>query len=255
MNKLHIPFVIGVLAAGLFVVLKFGVHEAPVTIMEPAHYSRPEEIGRALHEGIGESVADQRVVAFGVPPQPEWHQRILRGFLRAAEEKGVPFDLLVIEEQMPRIDLSEFTKMEKITLSMNSPTQAELIETLDRARTANQRVLIATVSLFSTHILRGNPINRYEKSTGTSVFSITTGPLSLRPDQEHLVDPPCVGSARDAKGTAELGCAMLAASRSLYRKQLASDQYIAMSRKHGPRPDHLLLVSFPGQDKIPTSVK
>jgi hypothetical protein len=120
------------------------------------------------------------------------------------------------------------------------------VDQIQRAAKEGKRALVYLPSIFSTHLLKGNVINRLEASTGQTFLTITASPLALKSDQEFLVDPPCVGVERDANGTADLGCVVLQSSRRTYRKKLPTDRFVAiMNSPH--REDYLLMVASPGQ--------
>lgn len=236
--------VLSLATAGIASILKFGWVPAPVMVMSPSHFDNAEAIGSALVRRFYSPIAQEKVVIFGVPPQPEWHRAIVRGFLATAAAEHVPFDTILAEEQMPALPLEGLSGLEVQTVRMNTTTQGEFVDRLEALRAAGKRVLIYSASVFTTHIISGNAIDRFEKATGRSFLTISTGPLVLRSDKEHLVEPPCLGSERDHNGTAPLGCAILQASRNTYRKRIAQDRFVAVM--NSPRPnDFLLMVSEP----------
>lgn len=255
MKKLYFFLIFAILAGGIFLILKFGTKPQPVGIMKPSYFTAPHEIGAVVFRRFYVPIEDQRLVVFGVPMQPQWHHDIIRGFLGAAEAEKRPFDVLIFDEAMPSFTIENHPNIERLTVPLNSSTQGELVDLLEDLRARNKRALLVTASVFSTHILAGNPINRFEAMTGERVFSITSAPLALRPDQEHLVDPPCIGSVRDQNGTSDLGCAILSAGRRLYRKNIAQDRYVAIMQQNGAHLDYLLLISAPGQDQQPQRQK
>jgi len=254
MKKLHfalyVALIVAMMTAGIFLILKFGVKPQPVGIMKPSFFSKPEEIGAVVYRRFYVDIDTKKLVVFGVPPQPDWNLAVVRGFLREAQALQRPFDVLITESAMPPLDLTGLpSPLETISIEMNSPTQSDLIDQLKAYHAAGKRVLLYTASVFSTHLLQGNPINRLEKMTGESYFAITSAPLSLHPDQEFLVDPPCLGSERDTQGTSDLGCAVLMAGRRFYRKHIDQSRFVAIMQKQGAVEDYLLMISSPGQDK------
>jgi hypothetical protein len=250
---LYAGMITAVVGIGLFLVFKFGYQPAPVRIMKPSYFSNASEIGAVVYRRFYSPIEEQKLVVMGVPPQPAWHREIVRGFLETAAGEKRPFELVIAETQMPALDLAGLPPMELIQIPMNTQTQAELIDAIREARAAGKKTLIYTASVFSTHLLPGNPILRYEQATGDRLFSITTGPLALQAVQEHVVTPSCVGSERDGTGMAPLGCTILQAGRYYYRKNIPQDRFVAVM--NSPKPDkyydndYLLLVSYPNQDK------
>jgi hypothetical protein len=255
---LYAGMITAVVGIGLFLVLKFGYEPAPVRIMKPSYFSNPSEIGAVVYRRFYSPIEEQKLVVLGIPPQPAWHRDIVRGFLDAAAGEKRPFELVIAETQMPDLDLGGLPPTELIQLPMNTQTQAELIDAIREARAAGKKTLVYTASVYSTHLLPGNPILRYEQATGERLFSITTGPLALQAVQEFMVTPTCVGSERDGTGIAPLGCTILQAGRFYYRKLIPQDRFVAVM--NSPKPDkyydndYLLLVSYPDQDKEASAV-
>lgn len=236
--------ILSIVTAGIAMILKFGWVPAPVSVMGASNFETPEAIGSALIRRFYSPIAQEKVVVFGVPPQPEWHRAIIRGFLAQAAAEKVPFDVVIAEEDMPALSLEGLAPIEVQTVHMNTEIQGEFIDKVRDLRAAGKRILIYGASIFTTHILPGNPIDRYEQTTGERFLTITTGPMVLRSENEFKIDPPCIGSEIDKSGNAPLGCAFLQASRTLYRKHLPQNHFVAIM--NSPRPnDFLLLVAEP----------
>lgn len=245
-KRLYIPTLLAIVTVGVFSILKWGWEPAPVQVMKPSFFSTPEQIGAVLFRRFYSPVVEARRIALGVAPQPEWNLHVVEGFLRAAHAEKAPIEVLIAEERMPLPDQRDLEGTELIAMPTNSDSLANLVATLERTR--GKRTLIYLPSVFSTHLLMDTVVGRIEQETGERILSITVMPLALRPDQEHLIDPPCVGSERDGTGTAKLGCEVLRAGRWLYRKKLSQDQWVAVI--NSPKPeDYLLMISLPGQDK------
>lgn len=249
MKKLYFAALFAIMTAGIFVILKYGVKPQPEGIMKPSFFAQPEEIGAVVYRRFYVPIEQHKLVVFGIPPQPIWHQEILRGFIKAAALEHRPFEVLIEEEDMPALNQADLPVMETVRVRTNTSTQAEFAELLAKYKAQGKRILVHTASVFSSHYLKGNAILRYEQMSGENLFSITSAPLALQPNQEHLVDPPCVGGERDEMGTSDLGCAILQAGRRFYRKKLPQDQYVAIMNHKGPAMDYLLMVSAPGQDR------
>ncbi len=245
-NRIYIFLISMTVAAGVAILFMVGREPQTTLVMSPTMFDGPAQIGSAVLRQFQQQIATEKVVAFGVPTQPDWHRSIVLGFLTAAATEKIPFDILIVEQRMPELDLSGFSGLEVYSIATNTKTQSDLVERLQAARSSGKRVLIYTASVFTTHLISGNSISRYEKLTGEQLLTISSGSLALRSNQEFLIDPPCLGSERDQNGTSPLGCGLLHASRQVYRKHLANDRHVAIM--NSPRPnDYLLLVSAPGQ--------
>lgn len=251
---LYVAGVLAIMTAGVFLLLRFAYEPTPTQVMSPSFFSQPEDIGVAVFRRFYAPIAEKKLVVVGVPPQPDWQRQIIRGFLRGAAAENIPFDVILAEEAMPPLDLAGLPAITIQSVQMNTKTQAEFIDRLNAIRQSGKRILIYTASVFSSHLLPANPIHRFEKITGEHLFSITTGPLALANGQEHLVDPPCLGSERDVSGTAALGCAFLKSGRGYYRKHIESDRFVAIMNSPFP-DDYILLVAAPGQSRAEKSTE
>ncbi len=244
----YIGMLLAIVTAGIFLIFKLGYEPQPVGIMKPSYFDKPDQIGATVYRRFYVPIEQKKIVLFGIPPQPTWHQEILKGFMEAAAAEKRPFEIMIAESQMPPIDLTNLPPLDVRLIAINTETQAEFADQLRLARESGKRTLVYMPSVFSSHLLPGNAVNRYEAQTGENLFAITTGPLALRHDQEYVVEPVCIGSQLDGRGLAPLGCATMLWGRKFYRKKLPQDRWVAAM--NSPKPeDYLLLVSYPGQDK------
>ena len=239
---------VAVLTVGTLLVVHYGVHPLPVEVMKPSFFDRPQEIGAVAYRRFFGAIEDKGRVVVGIPPEPDWYREILVGFLKGAATEKHAFDTIVMEEQMPALDLTGLPPTEVIRLHTNTSTQAELVEALNRLAEAKKRTLVYMPSVFTSHLLKQSPVVRVEPLLGQGLMSITVVPLALRADQEYLVEPPCMGSERDTTNTSALGCEVLQSGRALYRKKISQDRWVAiMNAPFGD--DFVLMVSQAGQDK------
>lgn len=243
---LYALIVLGMMTIGVAMILRFGYEPAPQMVMKPSFFNGPEDLGRVVYRRFYAPIEQTKLLVFGVPAKPDWHRGVVQGLLKAAADEGKPFERIVADPQMPVLDLNGLPLAEISVVPMNTDTQSEFREAIAMARKSGKRTLVYVPGFFSTHLLPMNPMERYEKASGEHLFSITSAPLSLQPSEEFNVDPPCVGSERDANGTSKLGCAIMSASRGFYRKKIKADRYVAIM--NSPRPDdYLLMIAAPGQ--------
>ena len=248
---LYVVMILAVLGSGVGLLMRSGDKPVPITVMAPSNFDTPEQIGAVLYRRFYAQIEQSKVTVFGIPTDPNYYRQIIHGFLDAAQIEKRPFDVLIAEGEMTDLDLSGIAPMEVIKMPVNTETDAQFIETLQRAKAGGKRVFVYLPSIFSSHLLKASPVNRYEKATGETLFSISTGALALKPNQEYVVDPVCIGEELDRDGLSPYGCAIMQAGRALYRKHVPQDKYVAdmISPKAN---DFILLISFPGQDKADT---
>ncbi len=242
----------------------------PIPIMKPSYFKSAAEIGATVYRHFYAPIEQEKLVVFGVPPQPEWQREIVRGFLQAAAAQGRPFDVVLEEGEMPDLDLTGIPVAQVLKVQSNTDTQATLIDALHAAKASGKRVLFYTAGVFSSHLLKENPLNRVENLLGgKKFFSITSTPLALNPSDEFLVDPPCVGHERDEQGTSALGCEILRSGREQYarnRKSAKSHQeknhedlyrthFTAIMQQNKIDNDFLLMTAYPNQQADATGDK
>lgn len=245
--RLYLPAMVLVLTIGMLFVLKFGYAKTPPVIMKPSHVGSPAELGEVVFRRFYQPIRETQLIAFGIPPQPAWHREILEGFLRSAKREGAGFDVVIAEDQMPAFDMKDLDGLQVVKVPTNTQTNSELVEALQAAN--GKRALLYLPSIFSTHILKHNLINKLEETYNTKIMSFTTAPLPLAPDQEYLVEPACLGAERDVQSTSDLGCEILRAGRTYYRKKVSQETWAAIMNQPSPTEDYLLMVSYPGQNK------
>lgn len=260
--RLYIPALMLVLTGGMLFVLKFGYTPVPPMVMTPSFFDQPDQIGAVVFRRFYQPMRENKTVVFGIPIEPAFHRDVIQGFLQAAEKDGGHYDLLVVDNQMPDIVVPSTTQIVKV--DSNTSTQAELVDAVMKAEASGKHTLVLLPNVYSTHILKGNPLTRLEKTLGHKLFSISTAPLALANDQEYLVDPACVGSERDNMGTSDFGCAILSAGRQFYREMAKKNyahaaagaahvenqsRWVAIMNQPTQDEDYLLMISYPGQNK------
>lgn len=243
---LYAALIIMIIATGFAMIFKVGYDPAPALIMKPSKFDNVERIGAVAFRRFYVPIEQEKRVVIGIPPYPEWHRDVVRGFLKEAASLGFPFEVIIAESQMPPLNLEGLPPVELHVVPMNSPALAEFGDRLQEARAAGKRTLIYVPSIYGSHLLEGNPITRYEKATGERLLSITSGPLALNAPEERIIEPPCVGSEQGGSRLAPLGCEILKASRGFYRKKIHADKFVAIM--NAPKlDDYLLMIAAPGQ--------
>jgi hypothetical protein len=242
-------FVILILA-GTFAVLRYGVQPRSLEIITPSSFARPAEIGAVMFRRLYEPLISTQLVVIGIPPVPESHKDFINGFLDAAKAEKHPYDIVFKEPQWNDPQLIGDAKI--VGFDFNLEDVDALVKQVRDAMAGGKRVLIYTVSIYSTHLIPGNAMQRFETAWGSPIGSITTGPLATRYEEEGLIDPVCVGAMRDREGLYPFGCAMLRESRNAFatirKKHFKHDvNYLAISSQQGST-DYLVQFNGPGGD-------
>jgi hypothetical protein len=262
-TKYGIAFGMVIITLGVALSIKYGYRPAPARIMKPSFFEKPEQIGAVAMKRFYAQLASEHVVVLGLPTNRDWSADVAKGFVQASfENQRAPVKIFVeakLPDHFKAAIQSQSQGVPILEIETNTQTMAALGDAVSEALASKQRILVVVPSLYSSHLLEGNPINRLEslidipgqkEGTAAGLFSITVGPLALEAAQEVEIDPICMGSERDGSGTAALGCAILMAGRPFYRKRVLDSEPEARSRyvaiMQSPRPkDFLLLVRTP----------
>lgn len=260
-TKYGIAFGLIVVTVGIALTIKYGYRPAPVRIMKPSFFEKPDQIGAVALKRFYAQLASEYPVILGLPTNRDWSLGVAVGFISAAKQNQREFSKIYVEKKMDkslRDALATLTPA-VIEIDTNSESLAELGDAVLQSISQKERVLVVMPNLYSTHLIEGNPITRLEKMVdlpgrdegkAVGLFSVTVGPLALEAKQEKEIDPICIGSEKDGAGTADLGCAIVMAGRGFYRKQILESEpgvrsnYIAIMQ--APKPnDYLLLIREP----------
>lgn len=242
MKKLAIPAALVAITAIVFLLLKYSVAPSPIKIMSPSTFERPDQSGAVVYKRFYDPLSRASFAVFGAPPRPEFHARIAEGFLAAAASVGKPYQAVLAEPALEPLREVHGASIE--AFNINEPDLTAAAAKLKDLASQGKRVFIYTASTFSSHVLKENAIHRLEQALGQPLFALTSGTLVVRATHERLIDPPCVGIARDSHGTAGLGCLMLTTSRRFYRKKLPLDKWVSLMEQEAGG-DFLLLTSSP----------
>lgn len=189
------------IAIGAVLVWFFAAGPSPVEIVSPTEFNEKTEAGAAVYDALKDRLRGRGVIVIGIPPQSEAYAPIVEGFLAKLSEQN-PNMVLLKEPRWPELNL----KVQSANFDFNSDDISASIEPIRSGIASGQQVVIYTVSIYSTHLIGENAIDRFEKAFGEKIPSLTIGPLTLRHEGENKNEPACVGSMRDLQGLYQLGC-------------------------------------------------
>lgn len=256
-TKWGIAFGFAMVTLGVVLTLKFGYTPAPQRIMGPSLFTHAADVGAVVIKRFYGPLAEEDVVILGLPTNRDWSAEVMKGFIEAASANQRGFQSAVIEQRMPESVRKELQALIPAAreIETNSQTMAELGDLVSEAQNKKQRLLVVVPNLYSSHLMEGALLRRLEVAMGLKrpLFALTSGPLALNAEQEKELDPTCLGSERDAAGTAPLGCAIMNAGRGYYRKRLlekepdARKRFAAIMQAPGAN-DYLLLIREPQRE-------
>ena len=231
----------------LILITKWGVHVRPIGLMKPSFFDQPSAIGVSVFERLYPDLETQETVVWGSQPGAAWYEEAAIGFIERAKETGLAFKVLYIDRDIPAPKFLEWAQASGITtelISFNNSEEhmADLAARLKRG----QRPFIYTAGMHASSQLFGNAMSRFKLHLKLPAYAIIAAPLARNFGEEDKVEPRCVGLANDQQGTRDLGCFLMQASRSIYRKKnIPLDRYTAIMNQDPYSKDVVLQIAPP----------
>ncbi len=222
--------------ASMFFVLKWGIRPEPVSLIGASRSPNSQSPGATVFDQLSQVVRAHRVLVWGGIPNSNASQQVVQGFINRAAHFGIFYNQILAQNgQYPQI-----ASTKSIRFNANGDEVAKLISGLKM----NQKLLVLTVNVYSSHLLANNPISRLEKKLGRRVLAITEAPLAIQASELESLHPACGGLQPQIAGTRKLGCMMAARSKKVFSKGLPSNQMTATLDMVGSG-DYLMLVHSP----------
>lgn len=172
------------------------------------------------------------MLAFGYQPERPEQLEIIREFLKSNQDDGFKYDHLVVEDDLPSGTALgvEFGAGERINMRDSINT---LAEGLRAALSQGKRVVLVMPSTYSAQVISGNIGSQLVKNFKLPLTTISIVELLTNRDQEKTVSLQCLVTDAEQGGTGPLGCAILQASRSIYRKKMEAGKRPGMMDQRG----------------------
>lgn len=175
----------------------------------------PAVFGEAIFKQLHAEVSQSPILFLGVTPEHLEDLEVWKAFLNANTEQGMRYDMVIVESQLPHVDMIPATM--KIELKTEMDRFAEGVKA---ARERNLRVAVIMPTIYASQLLSRNPADvlKNEKALQFTSFSIVKFPASL--DKEATFQPACSVDKEDREGTGPLGCLVRTKARKTYREKL-----------------------------------
>lgn len=226
-----------VIALGIYLSMQVSVQPKSTSKIQFSQFSTAEEFGKVVFEKLKSDVKSAPVVLLGVTPNKIEDMEFWRGFLEANQEKGLRYDVVVVEPLLPYVEL--FNSSMRIDIKEEMP---RFVEGINKARAEGLRVAVIVPNIYSSQLITKNPASRLKEEFKLDVvsFSVTKFPVTL--EQEESFDPRCVfEEGKDFAGTGELGCVILSIAKKTYRKKFEDNKYSGLMEQTGPKDFIILL--------------
>lgn len=228
-----------ILLVGIGVSVYFGIQPKAVPKITLSGFENPEEMGQAIFKRLRLEIQSASILFLGVIPEQKAHYQIWQQLLQESIQPGWKYDQIVIEKNLPYIELLTKNSAPAELLDLKADFD-RLAVGLKKAVAEKKRVVIIAPSIYISHLLKGNTVDRLQNEHNLKVVSFSSSTFPLSSDQEKNMDIPCVVNEQDHSGAGLLGCFIVKSSRITYRKKKVLGKYPGLVDQVGSQ-DYLVL--------------
>ncbi len=214
-----------VLLSGIGISVYFGIQPKPVPKISLSGFENPEEMGSSLFKRLRLEIQSMPIVFLGVSPEQKTHYEIWQELLLSANEPGWKYDLIVIEKNLPYIEIFQKNPAFQVEAMDLKEDFERLAAGLKKAAAEKKRIAVLAPSIYITSILKGNIADRLKSELDIKGVSFSASTFPLSADQEKNMDIPCILNQADRTGVGQFGCFVVNSARPLYRKKKVVGKY------------------------------
>jgi hypothetical protein len=209
---------------------------ATKTLIKFAQYETPEDFGKAIFTALQAEVKSAPIIMLGVTPNQVEDMEVWRGFMQANQEQGTKYEVIAVEPMLPYVEL--FPSNLRFNIRDNMP---EFVDGVRKAQAEGLRVAIVVPHVYSSKLLKGNPVDRLQNEFHLPILSLTATKFPVTKQQEEFFEPPCLlEESKDLSGTGPLGCTIRQISKKTYKEKFEDNKYSGLLEKVGEK-DYLIL--------------
>jgi hypothetical protein len=231
--------------AGLLVVggiyLSMSVSVAPESVSKIAfgQFTYPEDLGNEVYEKLKEEIKESPLVMLGVTPNQIEDVELWRGFLETAgKDPATKYDVIIVEPKLPYVELLPSNLRIELKEEMS-----RFVDGVKKARTEGLRVAVVVPSIYSSQVIKGNPVDRLKTEFGMNFTSLSVTKFPVTDEQEKVFEPLCaVEDRQDKEGTGALGCMIRQAAKKTRKGKFAPNKFSGLMEQSSPR-DYLILLN------------
>lgn len=244
MKYVYWSAVLLVIALGLGLAVSYSLEPHSVPKIKFSQVDHAARFGEAVLQRMREEVRENPLVFLGVMPGQVEDLELWKGFLDANQEPGSKYDFIIVEPQLPYIDL--IPAQLKIDIKEERP---RFVEGVKKALAEGLRVAVIVPSIYASHLLPQNPADLLKNQDGLQFISFSVVKYPLTSQQEKDFEPRCSVDKEDRQGTGSLGCIIRTKARLTYRKKLESGKFSGLMDQTGEK-DYLILFNRNGATSL-----
>lgn len=238
MKYLYWVSAVAVIALGVFFSMNFQIQERSIPKIKFSQVEVPETLGKGIYERLRMEVKNAPIVFLGVTPGQIEDLELWRGFMEANQEQGSKYDVIVVDPQLPYVELFNSTMRLDVQKEMS-----RFVEGVNNARAQGLRVVVIVPYIYSSQLVKKGPANRLKEEYKMDVTSFSVMKFPVTREQEEAFQPVCdLDETRDLAGTGHLGCMVREVARKTYRKKFEENKYSGMMEQTGAK-DYIVLLN------------
>lgn len=225
-----------ILALGVYFAMNFSLEAKSIPKIKFSQVQTPEDFGKGVFERLRLEIQEAPILLFGVTPNFIEDMELVRGFVEANQTQGMKYEVIVVEPMLPYVEL--FNSSMRIDIKEE---MSRFVEGVKKAREQGLRVIAIVPNIYSTQLLKNNPVSRLKEEYKLDVMSFTVSKFPVTREQEEVFEPKCIlETGADMAGTGSFGCMVQNMARKMYRKKFEDNKYAGLMDQTGAK-DYLIL--------------
>lgn len=225
-----------VIGLGIFFAMNVSVQPKTISKIPFSQVEVPEDFGKAVFEILRSEVKQAPFILWGVTPNYIEDMELVRGFMEANQEAGYIYDVIVVEPELPYVEL--------FSSNMRIDTKNEMerfASGVKEALAEGHRVVAIVPNIYSSKLIPGNPVDRLRNDYGLEVTSFSVSKFASTKEQEAEFEPPCVlEPQKDFSKLGVFGCMVQEIGRKTYRQKIENNKFSGLMEMTGAG-DYLIL--------------
>ena len=229
MSKLYYFIALLIVGIGVWASLNFGHEEVQSTNIIPLTYiESPSHAAAKIIDSFSEKIKKNPLIYIGVYPDSQ-DDMILVNELLSALQKNPELSLQhIISEPLlaQKVIIQKFVTDELDT----KDDRQRLIAGLGKAKELNQRVAVIVPTIYSSQLIRNNPVNLLMTESKLKILSISLVPLKYNQDDPTDLMYPC-RVENDLEGYGAIGCEIQKRSSQLRGRKAIQNGFVMIIDK------------------------
>ena len=203
-----IYYIAGVFLTGVvtLVYLTVGQSERTLPKIKLSYFKSNTEVAESIHTILQQEIKKEKYFWIGIEPSHKNQIEILNELKNIIEKENGPFDMVYMDQE-----LKSDSNYPQVSIKDSWGAIAKNIQA-----NADKRILIITAAIYSTNLIKENPVHKINEASGKRPMTFSMGYFAAKSEDEQNNVFPCMTD--DKEGVAAWGCLVLNKARSQRRK-------------------------------------